>query len=367
MKSEVKKPKRKNAVPVWKITVIVIVSWAASLALGVYLYNNINFLLQNIIPDLKEQYVDIFRNITIVILFFGLSIVIAIPIAISYTNSISRTLDKFNDSLANVAKGDYGAKVVLKTKNRYFRELADNYNKTIESMNSTAILRNDFISSFSHEFKTPIASIKGYTELIRDSGELSKKNLEYANILISECNRLINLAEKTMLISKINSQSSIEDPKIFSLNGQIEDTILLYDGKMREKGIEVECNLSRVKIKSDRNLIKQIWINLIGNAIKYTDNGGKIIIDCYKTDTDCVVTIEDNGIGMDQFTQDRVFDRFYQADASHSEGGLGIGLALCKRIVDLAGGEITFESEKNMGTKFIVTLPIGIEEEKNEK
>ena len=344
-----KKRKRAGLLLPAKMTVIVLVVWVVGMSVGVWITNFIN------------GHVDAsggVRNAFIVLAFILISACIAFLIAFFITASQSKMVIAFTECIDKIAEGDFSTQIAPIGKNNYMNSVIVNFNNMVKQLESITLLRNDFISSFSHEFKTPIVSIKGYAELIKDSGSLKGEQQEYVNIIIEESKRLTRLSENVMLLLKLDSQTTFGQTVKFSVNGQIESCILLFDNLLKEKNIEIETNLSRAYLQSSPDFIKEIWINLINNAIKYTQNGGKIKVSCVKVKETVVVTVEDNGIGMSEETQLMAFNKFYQNDKTKKGQGLGLGLTIVKRIVDIANGEIVLTSQLNKGTKIKVTLPI---------
>jgi signal transduction histidine kinase len=342
-----KKFKREGILFPAKITLLVLIVWVVGMLVGVWITDIVN----NYIIAPGEV-----RNFFIVLVFILISACVAFLIAFFITNSRAKMVVAFTECIDKIAEGDFSTQIQPIGKNNYMNAVIVNFNNMVKQLDSITLLRNDFISSFSHEFKTPIVSIKGYAELIKVSGVLRQEQKEYINIIIEESKRLTQLSDNTMLLLKLDSQTLFIDKKKFSVNGQIENSILLFDSLLKEKNIEIETNLSRVYIESSPDFIKEIWINLLSNAIKYTNNGGKIKVTCSSRLDNVIVTVEDNGIGMDEITKQKAFNKFYQQDNKQGQG-LGLGLTIVKRIVDIANGEITIDSEFGKGTKITVTLP----------
>ena len=328
-----KKFKREGILFPAKITLLVLAVWVVGMFVGVWITDIVN----NYIIAPGEV-----RNFFIVLVFILISAGIAFLIAFFITNSRAKMVVAFTECIDRIADGDFSTQIAPVGKNNYMNAVIVNFNNMVKQLDSISLLRNDFISSFSHEFKTPIVSIKGYAELIKDSGVLSQEQKEYVNIIIEESKRLTQLSDNTMLLLKLDSQTSFIDKKKFSVSGQIENSILLFDNLLKEKNIEIETNLSRAYIESSPDFIKEIWI--------------KIKIECESQDENVIVTVEDNGIGMDEDTKQKAFNKFYQQDNKQGQG-LGLGLTIVKRIIDIANGEIIIDSELGKGTKFTVILP----------
>ena len=337
---------KKYAKPMWWVIIIILVAWIGALLLGSFILN----WVEQITND--ESY-----NFGLVFAFVGASLIIAVPATVIIVNATNKTVAEVNYHFQRVADGDFTTKAEVKSKNAYVVDLVSSFNKMVDQLNSVAIMKNDFISTFSHEFKTPMVSIKGYAELLQGAENLTEEQQEYVKIIISESKRLSNLAEKVLMLSKIDSQVIIPNKTEFLVNGQLEECILLLDGVLQEKNIELSSNLKRVKINADAELIEEIWINVLGNAVKYTGENGKIEVACCKKGKNAVITIKDNGVGMSEETLSKAFEKFYQADGQHSNDGIGLGLTLCKKIAETFGGSIEVESELNVGTTVTITLP----------
>ncbi|MPN28184.1 Alkaline phosphatase synthesis sensor protein PhoR [bioreactor metagenome] len=218
-------------------------------------------------------------------------------------------------------------------------------------------LRKDFMSNVSHEFKTPIASIQGFVEIIKDNKLPPEKFNEYTDIIIEETKRLSNLSSNILRMSKLDNQFIQSRPTKFSLDEQLRKTILLFEEQWSSKNLDLDINLEKVSYEGDEELVQQIWINLIGNAIKFSYDNGSIHVSLKQKKQDLVVKIKDEGIGISEESKPRIFEKFYQGDASRSKSGNGLGLPIVKRIVEICNGTISFESKEGLGTCFTVTLP----------
>jgi two-component system phosphate regulon sensor histidine kinase PhoR len=221
-------------------------------------------------------------------------------------------------------------------------------------------IRKDFVTNVTHELKTPLTSIKGYIELLKDREELDDTTKQrFLEIIDIEADRLTNLINDLLLLSDVeNNKGRIE---IFQVNDIISEVIEIMNTISSEKEIEIMCFFGdEVTISGDKNRFKQMMINLIDNAVKYTNPGGKVRISTDKDNTKMFITVEDNGIGIEKKHIDRLFERFYRTDKSRSraEGGTGLGLAIVKHIVKNFDGTIKVESEVDVGSKFTVIIPL---------
>lgn len=219
-------------------------------------------------------------------------------------------------------------------------------------------LQKDFIRNVSHEFKTPIASIQGFAKLMQNENLSHEDRIEFSGIILEETERLSKLSTNILRLSKLENQSELTLKKEFLLDEQIRSVLVLLEQKWSKKNLDLIVNMEKIFYAGDEELLQQVWINLIENAIKFSDEGGSISISLAQTEHYVEVEIADNGIGMDEETKQRIFERFFQGNASHSIEGSGLGLSIVKRILDLSNGEIQVKSSLTHGTVFLVKLPI---------
>jgi signal transduction histidine kinase len=284
-----------------------------------------------------------------------LCIVIGSTLMFFATKLVSKPIKHISDVTKAIAKGNFDVEIKYKSKDE-IGVLAENFNLMTKELKNLEFLRKDFISNVSHEFKTPITAIQGFLEVIKDNKLPPEKFEEYINIAIEETKRLNNLSSNILRLSKLDNQSIQGKLEQFSLDEQIRKTILLFEEQWSKKNLELNIDLEKVCYEADEELVQQIWINLIGNAIKFSHDNGTIDISLKQKDKAIVVKIRDEGIGISVESKPRVFERFYQGDTSHSENGSGLGLAIVKRIIEIYNGTVSFESVEGMGTCFTVTL-----------
>lgn len=236
-------------------------------------------------------------------------------------------------------------------------ELMRSFNDMTEALGSTAYLQKDFISSISHEFKTPIASIRGFAKLLQMPGLTEEQRTEYISLIAQESDRLSRLSETLLRLSALEQQTAIASVSAFSLDEQLRQVILRLEPAWSQKDIGWQLDLQEVSITSDHELLNQVWVNIIQNAIKFSPEGSDIEVCVFREDN-AVVEIRDHGCGMSEETQARIFDKFYQADKSRRQEGVGLGLSLVKRIVDMLGGTISVSSREGEGAAFRIEMPV---------
>lgn len=255
-----------------------------------------------------------------------------------------------------VAKGNFNVHIDNKGKDEV-GELTRNFNKMTDQLKGIEYLRKDFISNVSHEFKTPIASIQGFAKLLQNKNISDIDKQEYLEIIVEETSRLSKLTTNILKLSKLENEGMITNKTIFSLDEQIRKVIVLLEHEWSKKNIDFNINLESLSFKGDDELLQQVWINLISNSIKFSNINSTISIKLIKLKSCIKITISDKGIGMDENTMERIFEKFYQGDKTHASEGNGLGLSLVKRIIDLCEGKIYVKSIPCKGTTFIIELP----------
>ena len=301
-----------------------------------------------------------FNTILILVFGFAVSLILGTLFAVLFFKRTVNLADDLKMALKRISKGDYSVRLENTSDNKdgILYDVIENFNKMVEELDSVTILRNDFISNFSQEFKTPIVSIKGYAELIKNGKNLTEEQKqEYLQVIIDESRRLSNLASSTLLMSKLDSQTSLTETSVFSVNEQLKQCVLVLDNEFKAKNLEVKIKLGKMRVDASVDMLQQVWINLLTNAIKYTPENGIIRITSTELEKEYIVSISDNGMGMNEETLKHIFDKYYQGDNSHSTSGNGLGLSIAKRIVELSGGKIEASSTEGKGTTFSVRLP----------
>jgi signal transduction histidine kinase len=310
--------------------------------------------------ELIEIRIDLFNEVYMIRnlierTFFISSITGTICILIA-VRSIVKPIKKLSIAAKDVAKGNFDIQIESNSIDE-IGQLTTDFNSMTKELKNIEILRKDFVSNVSHEFKTPITSIKGFAKLIRDEDMPREQVEEYSDIIVHESERLALLSSNLLKISELDSQVIREQAQVFSLDEQIRKTILLLEVYWTKKNIEFDIELEEIMYKGDEHLLQQVWINLIQNAIKFSNENGHIRVGLHKNGDSIVAYVKDYGIGIDEKEKERIFERFYKGDQSRSSEGNGLGLVIVKKIVALSNGKINFESELGKGSTFIVELP----------
>ena len=268
---------------------------------------------------------------------------------------ITRPIKKLTAATKKVAIGNFDVNVNYSKKDE-IGTLISNFNLMTKELGHMEYMRKDFLTSVSHEFKTPIASIKGFAKLLESPDTTPEDARKYLSIIEEEAGRLSNLTSNILRLTNIENQAILSKPVKFSLDEQLRKTILLFTDRWESKKLDMDIQLDRVDYEGDDELTQQIWINLIDNAIKFSEPHGTVSVYLRKVGDDITVTVADNGIGIAEEKQARIFDKFYQADSSHSTSGNGLGLSIVKSILDLIHGSIELNSKEEEGTVFTVRL-----------
>lgn len=257
--------------------------------------------------------------------------------------------------LNSLAAGDYQTRLSVDAPG-IGREVSESFNLLAEELQNTELLRSDFVNNFSHEFKTPLVSIRGFAKLLLRGGVPEEKQREYLEIISSESARLSDMATKVLDLAKLENQGILTDVSTYNLSEQLRECILLLERKWTAKNLGVSTDFSEIFVSANKEMLKQVWINLLDNAVKFTPEGGSIKIGIRKENDGISVSVANSGTTIEAEDLSRIFRKFYQADASHAAQGNGIGLAIVKRIVTLHEGGVWAECADGW-TVFRVTLP----------
>ena len=299
--------------------------------------------------------------ILILLVAFFICILIGTIITAAVSRTILQPIHDLNRATSEVARGHFNVRVKVPS-DREYGALARNFNKMAEELGEIETLSGDFISSVSHEFKTPLASIQGFAKLLQDKNLSEEDREEYTQVIIDETSRLSKLSSNILKLTKLENQRTIGKNTRFSLDEQIRSIILILEPEWSKKNIDLDIDLEGINYLGNEELMAQIWQNIINNAIKFTPVNGKIIIRLFRSDTGIVTKISDNGPNIPKDKIDKIFDKFYQADKSRATEGNGLGLALVKRVVDLCKGSVGVENLYEGGVCFTVELPYIIED-----
>ena len=274
-----------------------------------------------------------------------------------------RPMKELARAAGQVAQGDFSVYIPpIHTADRYdyLDRMILDFNQMVAELGSLETMRTDFIANVSHEFKTPLAAIQNYAQLLEQPGLSPKEQRACTAAILGSTRRLSALVTNILKLNKLESQQLKSQPVPYDLCRQLSDCALAFEPVWEEKQIEFDASLEdRTVIQADASLLELVWNNLLSNAFKFTPPGGRVTLTQSCRDGWAVVTVADTGCGISPQAQKHIFDKFYQADPSHASAGNGLGLALVRRVLERTGGRITVDSAEGRGSAFTVQLPLG--------
>jgi len=294
-----------------------------------------------------DFYTVIFRA-NILSLIFGSVLMLVIA------RFIVKPVKKLSTATERIARGDFEV-YIEKNRKDEIGQLIDNFNIMTKELAGMELLRNNFISDISHEFKTPLTSIEGYTKLLRNCKNTEERN-EYIDIITEETKRLSTLSGNILLLNRIENENITLTKNTFHLDEQIRRAILLYENKWSSKDIDLQLELDKISYEGNEQLLYQVWLNLLDNAVKFSKPGGIVEISLIEAEGKTVFSITDYGKGMTVEEQYRMFEKFYTGDKSRNAEGTGLGLSIVKRIVDKHDGKIDVLTKPNEFTRIKILL-----------
>lgn len=288
-----------------------------------------------------------------------ISVLVGSLVAIGTVKIPLRPFNRLINNINRLAAGDFTARMhygKVIGDNPVFQELSESFNAMAEELENTQMLRSDFINNFSHEFKTPIVSIAGFAKLLRRGNLTDEQKEEYLAIIEEESLRLAAMATNVMNLTKVENQTILTDLTTFNLSEQIRACVLLLEEKWSRKELDLDLEFPEYTICANEELLKQVWINLLDNAIKFSDPNGTVSVDISDGSECLSISVSNHGKDIPKDRIAHIFNKFYQADESHSSEGNGIGLAVVKKVCELHGGAVSAKSESGT-TTFTVVLP----------
>ena len=340
--------KRRNR---FSLRVRLVLVVAAEILISILISFGISELMRNLFPSFKE------------ISPFTTMMVISLLVGIFVTGFMSRyffdPIKKLREAMEQIADGDFSVRLETKSSSissKEVQEVYSGFNLMAHELSSTEMLQSDFVSNVSHEIKTPINAIEGYATLLQGYAGADATEREYIEKILLNTERLSSLIGNILLLSKIENQSIETKQATFSLDEQIRQSIVALEASWSDKNIEFDADMERIEYYGSEGLMHHVWDNLIGNAIKFSPQNGKITVSLKRDGKKIIFTVDDCGEGISDNAKKHIFDKFYQGDSSHKQEGNGLGLALVKRILMITGGEISAENLIGGGCRFTVIL-----------
>ena len=335
-----------------ELTIIIFILMLLTSVITVFLY----LLLILLFPSLRD-----FDSIVTIAASLIACTLIGTGAAAIFTKWVLLPLNEMIAATDRIAKGDFKVHIQETFHERSdFGILQRSFNHMASELDGIEMFRNDFINNFSHEFKTPIVSVQGFAHQLMAGGLTPEEEQEYVRIIAAESDRLVKMSTNILTLSKLENQAIVTDKTVFYLDEQIRTCLVLLEKQWSSKNIELNLELDEVKYCFNEQMLAQVWLNLFGNAIKFTPEDGTVSCSLHTNGKEVVVSIRDTGIGMDEVTCRHIFEKFYQGDTSHTGDGNGIGLTIVQRVLVLCDGIITVDSVPLSGSTFTVTLPVTV-------
>lgn len=309
---------------------------------------------------LKMEVFSLLASMGIGTYWVATAIIAAIILHQVSCKKFDRPMRRLSQAMKAVAEGDFTVSVKPPHEGRkmdYMDIMYEDFNRMVQELGSIETMKNDFIANVSHEIKTPLAVIESYAAALQ-RGELSEAQRdEYARTIVSASRSLSQLVSNILKLNKLENQEIVPSAREYDLTRQLCDCALAHESAWEKKQIEFDAQLEeRVMICADESMLEVVFNNLIANAIKFTEPGGKVMLRLVVQEDYVEVIVADTGCGMSEETLRRIFDKFYQGDTSHSGEGNGLGLTLARRVLEIIGGSIRVNSTLGEGSEFTVRL-----------
>ncbi len=290
-----------------------------------------------------------------IILFGVSSLVVGLILAVIFSKVVLRPINNLLDGIENLSEGKYDHRM----ENSGFNlvgDVATPFNSLAGQLQSTEILRSDFVNNFSHELKTPIVSVSGLISLLKNENVSKDKRKRYLEIIEEEMNRLTDMTTNILNLSRVEKQEILTDKSMFNLSEQIRTCVLLLEKKWQKKNISFDLDFEEYTVLANEDMLKQVWFNLIDNAVKFSEKDSEIGIKIRLINHALRVSVSNDGTSISDEEKEKIFNKFYKGDSATSRESNGIGLSIVRRIVELHEGKITVDSKDGVNT-FTVEIP----------
>lgn len=295
-----------------------------------------------------------------VIALVGCAIIFFVVLSSSYfIRSIINPVDQMGKIARRIAKGDFSVRLTKRYDDE-IGELCDVINSMAEELQENEKMKNDFISSVSHELRTPLTAIKGWAMTLND-GYVDQETLHKGmGVIIKESDRLSGMVEELLDFSRLQSGRLKLSTTKMDLVAELSDAVLMFEERARRENIALVYDepMDIIPIVGDANRLRQVFVNIIDNALKYSDAGGTVTVSVHPHEADVQIVISDTGIGIAAEDLPKVKSKFYKANSTRR--GSGIGLAVADEIVSLHGGSLDLQSQEGVGTTVSIHLPLAV-------
>lgn len=305
-------------------------------------------------PSLEQQIGEVRLLLAVLLLS---TFVISLLLIVSWTRFIVKPIQSLTEATKQIVEGHYDVNLQV-ARGDEIGNLAEHFSRMARSLKQLDEMKSEFVANVSHEIQSPLTSMQGFAEAILSGQTTPEETRRYMTIIEEESRRLSSLSKQLLTLASLDKETELLKRTDFRLDEQIRQVVIVTEWQWSEKQLTIDLELSDTVIHADRGQLYQVWMNLLTNAIKFSDTGGTITIELAAAD-DIVVIIRDTGIGLDESDLPHIFERFYKADKARNRwrSGSGLGLAIVDQIVRLHGGTIEVSSKPGQGTAFTIHLP----------
>lgn len=331
------------------LPILFIGCFISSFYLTSYIYDKIQYTPPTLLVQIVNYLIGLFTSLAI------------LKIILIFDENKSGIFDPIIMAQKKIARGDYSVNLNNNTQSvGPYSELVNSVNYMALELSNIEKMRQEFISNVSHEIQSPLTSIRGFSQVLRDDKLSFESRLHYLDIIEAESMRLSKLSDNLLRLASLESDTIKFEAKSYRLDKQLRRIILSCEPQWMDKNINMNISLEEIEIEADEDMINQLFINLLNNSIKFTPKDGSIDINLCSNGDKIELKVSDTGIGIAAEDQNHVFDRFFKVDSARrpSIKGNGLGLSIVKKIVDLHYGTIKIQSKLGEGTTFTVLFPI---------
>lgn len=298
-----------------------------------------------------NEYIELSKETSwfVILIWIVSSIMMGLIVSFGFAKIFMDPIRKIIHGMTQLSDGIYDVEIDLGSKSA-LKELSDCYNNLAKELKKNEMLSADFVNNFSHEFKTPLSSINGLISLMKQPNFPNEKKLEYLNIIEEETNRLTSLTTNILNLSKIENQTIVPDKEKFNISEQIRHCVLLLEKEWAKKELNLSLDFDEYYVKGNMDLLKQVWVNLLDNAIKYSYNKSDLQIEVSSDKDNIIVVISNKCNNVSEQDLSNIFQKFYQIKSLDKKKGNGLGLSIVKKIVELHKGNVKATSIDNTFT-----------------
>jgi signal transduction histidine kinase len=305
-------------------------------------------------PDIERMFGEMRDLLRVLVV---LMLVVSVVLLLIATRYLVKPIKRLTAATQQLAEGVFDISLDVSRRDE-IGELAQHFSQMAAELKQVEGMRQEFVSNVSHEIQSPLTSIKGFSQALRTEEMEQEERASYLAIIEAESERLSSLSKQLLTLASLEQETMLPERSPYRLDEQIREAVLVLEWQWREKRVDVELNLPEITVRADRQMLQQVWINLLTNSIKFTPSGGVIAVQLAEGAEEVQVTVRDTGIGIPPDELPRVFDRFYKADKSRNRArsGSGLGLAIVQKIVKLHGGRVEIQSELGVGTAVSIQI-----------